>query len=53
MAKTIFKILGILLLLAAFAANLQYASTNYGVRTNVLAKSVINQRNYGDSLKLK
>lgn len=53
MAKTIFTILGILILLAAFAANLQYAATNYGVSTNVLTQSVIDQRNYGDSLKLK
>jgi FtsZ-binding cell division protein ZapB len=29
-----------------FAANLQYAATNYGVRENILVKSVLDQTNH-------
>lgn len=53
MVIKIIRILGIIILLAAFAANLQYAFQNYGLSYNMLAQPIIDQTNIGSSMKLK
>jgi len=47
----IIKIVGIIILLAALIANLQYAFTDYGLHDNTLVKDVLDQTNYAGTLK--
>lgn len=49
--KKIIKIVGIIILLAALIANLQYAFTDYGLHDNTLVKDVLDQTNYAGTLK--
>jgi hypothetical protein len=47
----IIRIVGIIILMAALIANLQYAFTDYGLLDNMLVKDVLDQTNYAGTLK--
>lgn len=42
------RVLGIIVLLAAFINSLEYALSDYDVRTNILVKAVLDQTNRAD-----